>query len=314
MPERRLLWPLLAYGALGAIALARQGVPRRDAPDAQRLRARDRPGLKARDRHPDRLEEQSRADRGEDDSEPAAVGSPAAHEHGRGRRATAPWSIPWRGWKDILLRTFDKFNDNRLMAVGAGVVFYVLLALFPAVAALVSLYGLVADPSKIDSSLSVVSGILPGGAMDLLHEELRRLTAAKGTGLSFGFLFGLLFALWSAMSGVKAIIDALNVANDEKEKRSFIRLNLVALAFTLGAMVSMALAITAVVVAPIVLVHLGLEGVGSTLVAVLRWPLLLALIIIGLAVLYRYGPSRREPRWRWLSVGSVTAAVLCLVG
>ena len=116
--------------------------------------------------------------------------------------------IPWTGWKDILGRTYQNINDNRLLAVAAGVVFYGLLSIFPAISAFVSIYGLVADASTIDSHLSVVSGILPGGAMDILHEELTRLTASNGTALSFGFVFSLLFALWSAMAGMKAIIDS----------------------------------------------------------------------------------------------------------
>ena len=266
MSERRLLWPML-YAALTMIAFARQGVPRHD-PGARR-----RTTEKAETHVADRL------------AVPAAHKPPsneaAAHEHGRGRHATAPWRIPWRGWKDILWRTYQNINDSRLLAVAAGVVFYVLLALFPAIAAFVSLFGLVADPSKINSSLSLVSGILPGGALDILHQEITRVTANKGPGLSLGFVFGLLFALWSAMSGVKAIIDALNVGYDEKEKRSFIRLNLVALVFTLGGIVSTILAIGAVVVAPIALGHLGLAGNPGTLIAILRWPILLAVVIIA---------------------------------
>ena len=231
-----------------------------------------------------------------------------AQERGRGRRARAPWRIPWRGWKDILWRVYRRLNDDRLLAVAAGVVFFGLLAIFPAITAFVSLYGLFADPSKINSQLSMASGILPGGAIDILHEEIRRLTSAKGAGLSAGFVFGLLFALWSANSGMKAVIDALNVAYGEKEKRSFVRLNLVSLMMTLAAIVSLLLGIGAVVVAPIVLGVLGLGGVSGALIGIL-----LVLVITGLAAVYRYGPSRREARWQWLSVGSVGAAIVWLV-
>jgi membrane protein len=284
MPERRLLLPLLAYGALMAAALARQRAarPRRAATapagggQASRMQAR-------------------------------------AQERGRGRRARAPWRIPWRGWKDILWRLYRRLNDDRLLAVAAGVVFFGLLAIFPAITAFVSLYGLFADPSKIDSQLSMASGILPGGAMDILHEEIRRLTSAKAAGLSAGFVFGLLFALWSANSGMKAVIDALNVAYGEKEKRSFVRLNLVSLMMTLAAIVSLLLGIGAVVVAPIALGVLGLGGVSGALIGSVRWPVVLVLVITGLAAVYRYGPSRREARWQWLSVGSVGAAAAWLV-
>jgi membrane protein len=227
--------------------------------------------------------------------------------------ATAPWAIPWRGWKDILWRTYQKMNDDRLLAVAAGIVFFGVLALFPALTALVSLYGLISDPSKIDSQLSVLSGILPGGAVDILHEEIRRLTTTRGGGLSAGVVLGLLIALWSANSGTKAIIDALNVAYEEKETRSFVRLNLTSLAITLIVILAMIVAIAAVVAAPVVLNFVGLGQVSKVLISVLRWPLVIALVVIGLAALYRYAPNRREPRWQWVSVGGLAASVVWLV-
>jgi membrane protein len=244
--------------------------------------------------------------------EPRSLQHERAQQPGRGRGATAPWRIPWRGWKDILWRTYQRINQDRLLAVAAGVVFYGLLALFPGITAMVSLYGLFASPSSINDHLTSMAGLLPGDAFQILRDQVDRLAAKGGAKLSFGFIFGLGLALWSANAGMKALMDALNVAYDEKEKRGFIRLNLVSLAFTLGAIVSVLLAIGAVVVLPLVLNYAGLSNVSETLLRVVRWPALLALIIIGLAVLYRYGPSRREPRWEWLSVGSVFAALAWL--
>ncbi len=159
-----------------------------------------------------------------------------------------------------------------------------------------------------------MSGVLPGGAVQLLHQELQRLTANRGASLSAGFVVSLLFALWSANAGMKSIIDALNVAYDEQERRSFIRLNLISLLYTLIAMATLALSIGAVVVAPIVLATMGLGGVAATLISIARWPALLVLVIIALAAAYRYLPCRHEPHWQWLSVGSVVAAVGWLVG
>lgn len=203
-------------------------------------------------------------------------------------------------------------NDNRLLAVAAGVVFYRLLALFPAVTAFVSLYGLVADPSTIHEHLSLVAGILPQGALDILNEQLARLTAHRTSALSLGFIGGLLFALWSANAGSKAIMDSLNVAYGETEKRSFIQLNLVALAFTLGAILAFMFALSAVVLAPIVLSHLGLGGGVDALVRIARWPALTALVVLGLTMLYRYGPSLSDPQWTWLFPGNVLAAIAWL--
>ena len=165
-----------------------------------------------------------------------------AKEQGRGRRAMAPWEIPWAGWKDIFWRVYASVNDNRLLAVAAGVVFYSLLAIFPAIAAFVSLYGLIADASTIDSHLSLAAGIFPAGAVDILHEQIARLTAKGDAKLSLGFVTGLVVAIWSANAGMKAIIDALNVVYDEKEKRSFVKLNLLSLLFTLVAILSLMIA------------------------------------------------------------------------
>jgi membrane protein len=292
-PKRSPLWPFVAYSAL---ALAMLAMPKRPIETKERP-STDRAVAKPREAA---------------DSEGQIDRSRAA-ERGRGRQATSPLRIPWRGWKDILWRVYEKMNDNRLLAVAAGVVFYALLALFPAVTAFVSAYGLVADASTIDRHLSLATGIIPSGGVDILHEQLTRLTSSRTSALSFGFVFGLLFALWSANSGTKAVIDGLNVAYEEAEQRSFVRLNLISFVFTLGAFLALTLAVGAVVVAPIALARLGLGDLADTLIRILRWPALLAFVISGLAILYRYGPSRREARWNWLSVGSVAAAVLWLV-
>jgi membrane protein len=179
-----------------------------------------------------------------------------AEEAGRGRHAETPWQIPWKGWKDILWRTYAQIGEDRLFPVAAGVVFYGLLGVFSAITALVSLYGLFASASAIGDHLSALAGILPQGAVDLLREQIGHLTAQGGR-LSLGFTFGLAVALWSANAGMKAIIDALNVVYKEKEKRSFIRLNLVSLAFTLAAIGALLVALGAIVVLPIALNYLG---------------------------------------------------------
>lgn len=243
---------------------------------------------------------------------PQFVRQKRAEEAGHGRHAEAPWQIPWRGWKDILWRTYQQIGEDRLLAVAAGVVFYVLLALFPAVTALVSLYGLFANASTINDHLSALGGLLPGGAVGIVREQVSHLAAKGDAKLGFGFVIGLGVALWSANAGMKAIIDALNVVYDEKEKRGFIKLNLFSLVFTLAAIASLLLALGAVVVLPLLLNHLGLAGITDALFRLARWPILLALVVVGLAVIYRYGPSRREPRWQWLTVGSVFGAVAWL--
>jgi membrane protein len=237
-----------------------------------------------------------------------------ARQPDRGREATSPWQIPWAGWKDILWRTYQQLNEDRLLAVAAGVVFYGLLALFPAITAFVSFYGLFAQGATIGQHLSLIAGVVPEGAFGIIEEQINRIVSKGDVKLSFGFVFGLGLALWSANAGIKAIIDALNVVYDEKEERSFIKLNLVSLALTLGTIVALLVAIGAVVVFPLVLARFGLGSMSETLIAILRWPALLVLVLLGLAILYRFGSSRREPRWQWVSVGSLFAAIAWLAG
>jgi membrane protein len=173
-----------------------------------------------------------------------------AMQPGRGREAVSPWQIPWRGWKDIFWRTLQQVQDDRLLAIAAGVVFYGLLALFPTLTVIVSLYGLFAQTATIENHIGLISDFVPEQAVAIIREQIEQLVARDIAQLSFGFLLGLGIALWSANAGVKAIIDALNVVYEEREKRSFVRLNLIAFVFTMGAIAAVLLAIGAVVVAP----------------------------------------------------------------
>ncbi len=237
----------------------------------------------------------------------------AAAEKGRGRSADTPTEIPTRGWKDILWRTYEEFNKDRIMSVAAGVTYYALLALFPAIAALVSIYGLFADPNTIQDHLNTLSGVLPGGALDIIREQVIRI-ASQGSGtLGFGFVFGLGLSLWSANAGMKAIFDALNIVYGEEEKRSFIKLNLLSLSFTLGAIAFILIALAGIIVLPIVLTFIGLGSGTEWLVSLARWPILLIGVIFGLSLIYRFGPSRDKAEWRWVTPGGIVAAVLWLV-
>ncbi|WP_158808818.1 YihY/virulence factor BrkB family protein [Beijerinckia sp. L45] len=241
---------------------------------------------------------------------PTATGpAPSAAPMEQGRGADTPAEIPPRGWWDIAKRTATMFSENELMAEAAGVTFYALLAIFPAIAALISLYGLVADPKTIGEHLDTASGFLPGGGMDIIKEQVQRLTQNPASSLGFGAILGLATALWSANQGSKAVFSALNNVYDEKEKRGFIKLTAVTLGFTAGALVFLLIVMAAVVVLPIVLNFVGLEGSTDLLVRVARWPAVLVLLALFLAVLYRLGPSREAAKWRWISWGSAFAAL-----
>ena len=236
-----------------------------------------------------------------------------AHERGRGRHATHPLQIPWRGWCDILWRTYREMNSDRLLSIAGGVSFFVLLAIFPAVTALVSAYGLFFNTSTITDNLSLLNDVVPDNVLSIVHEQTSRIASNSGRALSVGFVVGIVASLWSAMSGVKAIIDALNVIYEQKEGRNVLKLNLVALVFTLAGFAAFLLAIAAIVVLPLILSPIGLGSMTETLTRIARWPVLLVVLLIGLAVLYRYGPDRRAARWQWVSVGSVFAAVTWIV-
>jgi membrane protein len=233
-------------------------------------------------------------------------------EHGRLSRN--PLQIPWTGWKDILWRTYERTGEDRLLAIAAGVVFFGLLAVFPAITALVSCYGLFANPATIGANLQTLALMLPEGSFQIVQDQIARVLMKGNTALGATFLFGLALAVWSANAGVKAVIDALNVVYEEREKRSFIRLNLLSLTFTTGGIAALLLMVSAVVALPLALDHLGLAPESQVIVSLARWPLLLVILVTALGLLYRFGPSRRPARWEWLSVGTLAAALLWIAG
>ena len=217
-------------------------------------------------------------------------------------------------WKQVALGTYERINRDRILATGAGVVFYGLLAIFPAITALVSSYGLFADPATIAANLQNLALMLPEGSFAIVQDEIGRVLAQRDGTLGITFIVGLLLATWSANAGMKAVLDALNVACEVEEKRGWFRLNLVSLAFTAAALAAILVMVAAVIGVPLGLKHVGLDHQGELLLQIGRWPLLALVLMMALLVLYRYGPSRRAPSWRWLVTGAVTAVVLWLIG
>jgi len=242
--------------------------------------------------------------------EPASV---AEQEVERGRHAEKPTDIPPKGWKDVLWRAFRGYQNDNIGSVAGAIAFSGITALFPALAAFVSIYGLFADVETARHQLAALAGVIPAGAATFIGEEMIRIAAQKQATLSATFLLSMLLSIWGANSGMKALFGGLNIAYGEREKRGWLRLNAVTLAFTLGGVVFLALAMSAVVAVPVVLQFLHLDGLATAL-AMLRWPALLAMTMAALAVIYRYGPSRERPKWRWVTLGSVTASVLWLLG
>ena len=235
---------------------------------------------------------------------------PTLPEHGRGRLAATPAAIGASGWMDILRRTYSEAMEDRLPTVAAGVTFFGLLALFPAITALVSVYGLFSDPATVRDHLFALSFMLPGGTFQIVEDQITRIVTQGSGALTFKLVVGLGIALWGANAGMKAVIDGLNVAYEETEKRSFIALNVLSLALTLAALVVVLLAIFTVTIAPVVIAALRMSDTATTVFVVLRWLVMAAVLTVGLSVLYRFGPSRARARWRWVTWGGVFAAVL----
>jgi membrane protein len=241
---------------------------------------------------------------------PVEVDLVRAMQEGRGREAESPGEIPPLGWKDITLRILWSVPADRLVALSGGVAFFTLLAIFPGIATVVSLYGLIADVHMVVGQVDLLYGILPPGVLDLMKQQIL-LVVGKGTDtLGLAFIVSFAIAFWSANSGVSALFDALNVVYGEKEKRSIIHLYSTTFAVTLGFVVFLVLALAGVVVLPTTLHLFGLPSLTESAVQIVRWPILLATVAFALAVLYRVGPSRNDAQWRWLSWGSAAAAIL----
>lgn len=231
----------------------------------------------------------------------------------KGRHADSPLQVPATGWKDILWRTYEEINGDRVTLIAAGITYYLLLALFPALTAFVSLYGLFADPATVGQHLGVLAGVVPEGGMAIIDEQLTRLTSSGGTKLGFALLVSLGLALWGTGSGVKTLFEAMNVAYDETEKRSFLALNATALLFTLAGIVGALVLIGAAVVVPVALDFLGLGSGLEWLLQIGAYGVLLVVLLAGVAALYRFGPSRRKAKWRWITPGAVLAIAVILV-
>jgi membrane protein len=212
--------------------------------------------------------------------------------------------------KNILLALYNRISEHRVVSIAAGVTFFALLAIFPTLAALVSIYGLFTDPGTIGAHLDRLSGFLPGGAMEIIGDQMRRVAEQGKTTLGLTFATSLAISLWSANAGMKALFDALNIVYNAKETRGFIKLNAVSLAFMLGTIVFLLLAIGAIVVLPILLRYIGFGGATERLLSIGRWPVLFVIVAVMIALIYRFGPCRRDPKWHWITWGSAFASIV----
>jgi membrane protein len=232
---------------------------------------------------------------------------------GHGRDAERPRAIPAAGWKDILRRTKSEIKGDNVALLAAGVAFYALLSLVPALVALISVYGLVADPSDIDRQVGDALSAAPTEVRDLVEEQMTSITESSEGGLGTAAVIGIALALWSASSGMKHVMTAINVAYDEDETRKFLKLRGTALILTIGAVGFVVVAVGVIAALPALVADTSLGAPARIAVSILRWPLLGVGLAFGLAVLYRYGPYRDEPRWTWTAPGTIVAVVAWVV-
>lgn len=230
----------------------------------------------------------------------------------KGNTAEQPFAIPPRGWWQIALRVAGELQRDHVSLIAAGVAFYGLLALFPAITALVALGGLVLDPAEVARQIGSLSTILPQGAADIITGQATEVAGARQTGLRVAALLGTGLALYSASKGVASLIEGLNVVYGERESRGFIKTTFVKLALTLFLMVGLVAGLVATVMVPAVLGLIDLGIVTEILIRVARWGVLLVLTVLGIGVLYRFGPDRSGAQWTWLTPGAITACALWL--
>jgi len=227
-----------------------------------------------------------------------------------GIEAEKPTQIPWRGWKQILKRSWAENKADNMPIIAGGVAFFGFLSIFPALIALISIYGLVASPESVAKQVENLSKQLPHSAADLIGTQLKSIVNNSGSALSISLVISILAALWSASGGMGNLITAVNLAYDEVEARNFVKLKLTSLALTLGAIVFVLITFGLVAVVPAVITALPLGIVGTILAQVATWVVLLGVFAGALAVLYRVAPDRDAPKFRWVSLGAVIVTLV----
>lgn len=240
--------------------------------------------------------------------------TPRVESDGRGRTAEYPSEIPARGWRDIVLRVGHRIGEDNLTLVSAGIAFNAMFAVFPAMVLIVSIYGMFASPAEVSQHMKSLFATLPGDAASLIQSQLQAIASRASTTLSIGAAISLAVTLYSSAQGMSALASATNIAYHEPERRGFLKLLGIAILFTLGGMAGLLLLIGLAIAVPAVLRQLPIGPVAKQIGFALNWLLLWLAAIFGVAVVYRFAPCRQNPRWRWVTLGSATAATVWLAG
>lgn len=236
-----------------------------------------------------------------------------AEEIAVGRKAGRPWHIPQKGWIMVLKRVWKEQGDDHVGLIAAGCAFYGLLALFPAIAAAIAIWGLVADPGQIVQQIDGLTRTLPPEAADIIHEQAASAAGNDG-GALLTALLSILIGIYSASKGIKSLTEGLNIAYDQGEGRGFLKQTVLNLSLTLGAVIGIVLAVLLIVVVPVTLAFVGLPAGAEWFGRVLRWVVLVGGALVAFGVLYRVGPNRASASWHWVTPGSLLAVVLWVGG
>jgi membrane protein len=242
-----------------------------------------------------------------------SAGVEAQRDAALGRRAIHPSDIPWRGWLQVMRRTYLEIISDRISLVAAGCAFYATLALFPAITMLISVYGLVFDPTTVEPQLQVVRELLPPAAFTLIADRVHTLVSQENATLGFSLVVSTAIALWSSSTGTKAMLSALNMAYEEQERRNFLRFQATGLSMTLCGILGAVIALVILVFLPVAIEFLGLDAYAKAVVRIASFVMLIVFVITSLSLLYYFGPSRRSAKWHWVTPGSLIATLLWLV-
>ncbi len=226
----------------------------------------------------------------------------------------SPQQLTGQGWLSIALRMYRRIDEHNLSLLSAGIAFYAMLAIFPALAAVVTLYALVSDPADIQNHFNQIAGVLPAEVSRIVSEQLESLAARPQQALGTNLVIGLAFAIWSAHRGVHALVQAITLVYREPESRNVFVLNGYTFLLTVGAVVTAVITMLLMLGVPAVLSIVPMDAWLDTLSRVAVWGLLFVVIVVSLGGLYRLSPPRRPAQWRWLSTGALVATVLWLLG
>ncbi len=221
-----------------------------------------------------------------------------------------PKNFSLKDWKEIFLRVKDQLNHDHLLVVSAGIAFFFFLAIFPALIATVSIYGLVVSPAEVQQQMSQITVQLPEKVHIMISDILKNIANKSGSALSWSVILGVLISLYSAKKGISALFEGINIAYNEMNERPFLKKNGLELLFTLGAIITGILALIVVAVWPAIVEKLGLPAGVQAAISWGRWIFLALIIVFSLGLIYKVAPDRRNPEFKWASVGSVAATIL----